>query len=82
MKRQTIRKTTGYDNVSPKNIKMAQPVISSPIKIFVNISIENSIFPDNLQAGLKKELLFKKRKLYLKISVLPCIYTIYERVYT
>ena len=46
-----IKKATGYDSISPKILKLAQPSISNPIKILVNKSIESSIFPENLKAA-------------------------------
>lgn len=78
-----IRKATGYDNISPKIIKMAQPVISYPIKILVNKSIASSFFSDNLKAAQVSQLFKKNNSLdkenYRTVSVLPCISKIYER---
>jgi hypothetical protein len=45
-----IKKATGYDSISPKILKLAQPSISNPINIVVNKSIESSIFPENLKS--------------------------------
>ena len=46
-----IKKATGYDSISPKILKLAQPSISDPINILVNKSIESSIFPENLKSA-------------------------------
>ena len=76
-----IKKATGYDSISPKILKLAQPSISNPIKILVNKSIESSIFPQNLKAGQVSPLFKKNNSLdkgnYIPVSVLPCISKIY-----
>ena len=78
-----IKKATGYDSISPKILKLAQPSISNPIKILVNKSIESSIFPQNLKAAQVSPLFKKNNSLdkgnYRPVSVLPCISKIYER---
>ena len=46
-----IKKATGYDGISPKIIKFAQPVITNPIKVLINKSIDQSVFPEKLKAA-------------------------------
>jgi hypothetical protein len=46
-----IKKATGYDGISSKIIKFAQPVITNPIKVLINKSIDQSVFPEKLKAA-------------------------------
>ena len=39
-----IRKATGYDNISPKIIKLAQPVLSNPIYILLINQLKAQFF--------------------------------------
>ena len=45
-----LQKATGYDGISAKIIKLAQPVITNPIKVLINKSIDQSVFPEKLKA--------------------------------
>ena len=54
-----IKKATGYDGISPKIIKFAQSVITNPIKVLINKSIDQSVFPEKLKAAHVSPL-FKK----------------------
>jgi hypothetical protein len=45
-----LTRATGYDGISPKIIKFAQPVITNPIKVLINKSIDQSVFPEKLKA--------------------------------
>lgn len=78
-----IKKATGCDQISPKIIKFAQPIITNPIKNLINKSIDTSIFPDNLKAAQVTPLYKKNNALeksnYRPVSVLPCISKFYER---
>ena len=72
-----------YDGISPKIIKFAQPVITNPIKVLINKSIDQSVFPEKLKAAQVFPL-FKKNNIldksnYRPISVLPTISKFYER---
>ena len=46
-----LQKATGYDGISSKIIKLAQPVITNPIKVLINKSIDQSVFPEKLKAA-------------------------------
>ena len=50
---------TGYDGLSVKMLKLAEPVISKPLTKLINKSIENSQFPSNFKiaqvAPIKKK---------------------------
>jgi hypothetical protein len=78
-----IKKATGYDGISPKIIKFAQPVITNPIKVLVNKSIDQSVFPEKLKAAQVSPLFKKNNSLdksnYRPISVFPTISKFYER---
>ena len=78
-----IKKATGYDGISPKIIKFAQPVITNPIKVLINKSIDQSVFPEKLKAAQVSPLFKKNNSLdksnYRPISVLPMISKFYER---
>ena len=78
-----IKKATGYDGISPKIIKFAQPVITNPIKVLINKSIDQSVFPEKLKAAQVSPLFKKNNSLdksnYRPISVLPTISKFYER---
>ena len=78
-----IKKATGYDGISPKIIKFAQPVITNPIKVLINKSIDQSVFPEKLKAAQVSPLFKKNNNLdksnYRPISVLPTISKFYER---
>ena len=58
-----IQKATGYDGISPKIIKFAQPVITNPIKVLINKSIDQSVFPEKLKAA--QVFPFLKRIIFL-----------------
>ena len=78
-----IKKATGCDGISPKIMKLAQPMIVTPIKTLINKSIESSVFPDKLKQAQVTPLYKKNNNLdksnYRPVSVLPCISKIYER---
>jgi hypothetical protein len=78
-----IKQATGYDGISPKIIKFAQPVITNLIKVLINKSIDQSVFPEKLKAAQVSPLFKKNNSLdksnYRPISVLPTISKFYER---
>ena len=77
-----IKKATGYDGISPNIIKFAQPVTTNPIKVLINKSIDQSVFPEKLKAAQVSPLFKKNNSLdknnYRPISVLPTISKFYE----
>jgi hypothetical protein len=78
-----IKKATRYDGISPKILKFEQPVITNPIKVLINKSIDQSVFPEKLKAAQASALFKKNNSLdksnYRPISVLPTISKFYER---
>ena len=45
------KKATGVDNISPKLLHYAKPVIAKPISDLVNLSLSSATFPDSLKIG-------------------------------
>jgi hypothetical protein len=43
------KKATGVDNISPKLLHYAKPVIAKPISDLVNLSLSSATFPDSLK---------------------------------
>ena len=78
-----IKQATGYDGISPKIIKFAQPVITNLIKVLINKSIDQSVFPEKLKAAQVSPLFKKNNSLdksnYRPVSVLPTISKFDER---
>ena len=71
-----IKKATGYDGISPKIIKFAQPVITNPINVLINKSIDQSVFPEKLKATrypsfLKRIIVLIKVITALSVSCQP-----------
>ena len=63
-----------YDGISPKIIKFAQPVITNPIKVLINKSIDQSVFPEKLKSAqvspfLKRIIVLIKVITALSLSV-------------
>ena len=41
-----IKKSTGYDNLPPKIVKISADILTAPTTNLVNLMIKTSIFPD------------------------------------
>jgi uracil phosphoribosyltransferase len=44
-----INKATGKDGISVKILKIAKPIVSKPITMLINKTIENASFPNKLK---------------------------------
>ena len=44
-----VKKATGFDEISPKILKIAAPVVVEPITNLINKTFETSVFPDKLK---------------------------------
>ena len=78
-------KSTGWDSIPPKIIKIAATELSVPIANLVNASFKTSCFPRDLKKAEVLPLFKSKNNLdrqnYRPVSVLPCISKLFERVY-
>ena len=80
----STKKSTGYDNIPPKLLKIGADVICYPLCNIINMCINSCTFPVPLK---KAEIvpLFKKgdnhkKENYRPVSILPCISKIFESV--
>ena len=78
------KKGSGYDEISSNVIKHVSPSVLEPLRYIFNLSIEKSIFPDQLKIA-KVTPLFKKddnalMDNYRPTSVPPCFSKILERI--
>ena len=81
-----VKKSTGYDNISPRLLKMSSSKIAEPLTDLINMSIKTNIFPDALKQA-EVSPLFKKhdnmnKENFRPVSILVCISKIFERVYS
>ena len=73
------KKSTGYDLMPPKLIKLGASLLSSPIAYLINKCIETSEFPEQHKRA-EVSPIFKKndKRNYRPISILPCLSKIFE----
>lgn len=71
------KKATGVDNISPKLLHYAKPVIAKPISDLVNLSLSSATFPDSLKiahvAPIHKKNSVLEKGNYRPVSVLSAI---------
>ena len=79
-----VKKATGFDGISAKIVKIAEPAILQPLTLLLNKSVECSVFPDNLKCAQVVPLHKKNSTLvksnYRPVSILPIFSKIFERV--
>ena len=84
IKRLNPKKATGFDQIPPKLVKIAGPVIAPVLVNLINASILANYFPDELKVASVVPVFKKDDRLskgnYRPVSVLPCLSKIYERV--
>ena len=75
-------KATGLDEISPKLLKLAAPIISIHLTKILNLCLITEIFPNQLKVARVTPLLKKGSKLdksnYRPISILPALSKILE----
>ncbi|CAB4003053.1 Hypothetical predicted protein, partial [Paramuricea clavata] len=79
-----VRKSRGYDMLSPKLIKESAGIIATPIANILNASINQNCYPSAWKKGqltplFKKDDEFSKAN-YRPVTVLPVLNNIYERL--
>lgn len=76
-------KSTGSDNLSPRYLKIAAPVIAPVLTQIFNLSISNSVFPNSFKTARVIPIHKKGQKSdhsnYRPISILPIVSLILER---
>ena len=78
-----INKATGKDGISVKILKIAKPIVSKPITMLINKTIENASFPNKLKEAQVVPLHKKNSQLevgnYRPVSILPVVSKFFER---
>ena len=79
------RKSAGYDQIPARVIKLSKDALVSPITSLINMSFEQSLFPDSLKMAELAPVFKKDDKMnknnFRPVSVLPCISKVFEHVY-
>ena len=79
----SVKKATGIDEISPKILKLAKPMVKKPITQLINMSFETSTFPDSLKIAQVVPIHKKNSTMcagnYRPVSVLPAISKFFER---
>ena len=83
LERLNTSKSTTFKSIPPKLLKNEYDLVSTPLQIIFNNSIEQSSFPDELKLDVSS--LFKKevktfKGNYRPISVLPTVSKVFERL--
>ena len=78
------KKSSGYDGIQPRFIKIGARQLCGPVTQLFNKSIQSSIFPDSLKYAevtpvFKKDDMLNKKN-YRPVSILPCMSKIFEGV--
>ena len=78
-----VNKATGKDSISVKILKIAKPIVSKPITMLINKTIENASFPNKLKEAQVLPSIKKNSQLEVgnnrPVSILPVVSKFFER---
>ena len=85
LKNLNVRKSTGFDQIPPKLVKLGAEQLSGSLTYMVNECIRTSSFPDLLKRA-EVTPIYKKDDMLLKtnyrpVSILPCLSKIFEGLF-
>ena len=64
----SAKKATGFDQISPKILQLAKHIVTQPITMLINKSLEASVFSDNLKVAQVVPV-HKKIAIYAKVII-------------
>ena len=82
LKRLNPKKSTGFDNIPGKLLKLANRELSKPLTFIINNSIMQNVFPNEMKRAEVSPIFKKNDNLckmnYRPVSILTCISKIFE----
>ena len=76
--------STGYDNIYSNMVNETSDIFFTPLKYILNLSLQQGIFPENLNIAKVSPIYKKDEELlltnYRPISVVPCFSKLLERI--
>ena len=79
------RKSSGYDSLPPKLLKLGKDALAPPITTLVNMSFQQCLFPNCLKNAELSQVFRKDDSMnktnFRPVSILVCFSKIYEKLY-